>query len=296
MSGLLLVDKPAGMTSHDVVDHLRRATGIRRIGHTGTLDPNATGLLVLCIDKATRLSEHLTGLDKVYEGTMRLGLTTSSYDLDGELVEERPVPELTLQQIQDVCNRYIGDIEQIPPMVSAVKVGGERLYKIARKGETVERKPRAVTVYEFTAISYSPPDVIVRVACTSGTYVRGLCHDAGQDLGCGAVLAALRRTKVGDFSIEDARPVDEFKTPDDVAARLLPMDKALTLPEVTVRASAMPALLSGNTLGAPELRTACPVSEGWVQIKSERGRLLALGLAEATDYGIVVQPKRVFGN
>ena len=127
MTGLLLVDKPAGMTSHDVVDHLRRATGIRRIGHTGTLDPNATGLLVLCIDRATRLSEHLTGLDKVYEGTMRFGLVTRSYDLDGEVLEEHPVPALDLEHIQTACNKYIGAIEQLPPMVSAVKVGGERL-------------------------------------------------------------------------------------------------------------------------------------------------------------------------
>jgi tRNA pseudouridine55 synthase len=277
MTGLLLVDKPAGMTSHDVVDHLRKATGIRRIGHTGTLDPNATGLLVLCIDKATRLSEHLTGLDKVYEGVMRLGIVTRSYDLDGEVLEERPVPPLTLQQIQEACNKYVGAIEQLPPMVSAVKVGGERLYKLARKGETVERKPRNVTVYEFTALDYTAPDVTVRVACTSGTYVRGLCHDAGQDLGCGAALAALRRTKVGEYSLEDALPIDQFTTPESVEARLIPMDNALDLPAVTLRSTAMQALLRGNPLGPPELRAACPVDEGWVQIKSERGRLARPG-------------------
>lgn len=296
MNGLLLVDKPAGMTSHDVVDRLRKATGIRRIGHTGTLDPNATGLLVMCIDKATRLSEHLTGLDKVYEGTMRLGLTTTSYDLGGEVLEERPVPELTLQQIQDKCNAYVGDIEQVPPMVSAVKVGGERLYKLARKGETVERKPRNVTVHQFTALSFTPPDVTVRVACTSGTYVRSLCHDVGQDLGCGAVLAALRRLEVGDFSLENAVPVADFTTPESVAERIIPMDSALTLPTVTVKSQAIRYLLSGNTLGTPELREPCLLSEGWVQIKSERGKLLALGLVENMPYGNVVHPKRVFGD
>lgn len=296
LSGLLLVDKPAGMTSHDVVDCLRKATGIRRIGHTGTLDPGATGLLVLCLDKATRLSEHLTGLDKVYEGTMRLGLTTTSYDLAGEVLEERPVPALTIAQLQAACDKYTGDIEQLPPMVSAVKVGGERLYKLARKGETVERKPRQVHVDEFTVLGFEPPDVRVRVACSSGTYVRALCHDAGQDLGCGAVLAALRRTHVGEFSIEDAAPVASFTTPESVAERLRPMDEALSLPSVTVRSRAMQALMTGNTLGPPELREPCPVGEGWVQIKSERGRLLALGLAETVPYGVLVHPKRVLGD
>ena len=295
-SGLLLVDKPAGMTSHDVVDHLRRATGIRRIGHTGTLDPNATGLLVMCIDKATRLSEHLTGLDKVYEGTMRLGLTTSSYDLGGELVEERPVPDLTLQQVQDKCNKYVGEIEQIPPMVSAVKVGGERLYKLARKGETVECKPRQVTVHEFIALSIAPPDVTVRVSCTSGTYVRSLCHEVGQDLGCGAILAALRRIQVGEFSLDNAATVADLTTPEAVAEKLIPMDSALTLPTVTVKSPAIRYLLSGNTLGPPELREPCLLRDAWVQIKSERGKLLALGLTEAMPYGIVVHPKRVFGD
>lgn len=296
MTGLLLVDKPAGMTSHDVVDHLRRATGIRRIGHTGTLDPNATGLLVLCIDKATRLSEHLTGLDKVYEGTMRLGLTTSSYDLDGEILEERPVPDLTLEMLQEKCNKYIGDIEQLPPMVSAVKVGGERLYKLARKGATVERQPRAVTVYDFTVLSYEAPDARVRVACTSGTYVRALCHDVGQDIGCGAVLADLRRTKVGDFELANARPVAEFTTPESVAEHLMPMDSALTLPEVRIKSASIPNVISGNTLGPPDFREPCTTGEGWVQIKSERGKLIALGIVEHTSYGAVVYPKRVFGD
>ncbi|MCA9639829.1 MAG: hypothetical protein KC492_04015, partial [Myxococcales bacterium] len=177
-----------------------------------------------------------------------------------------------------------------------VKVGGERLYKIARKGETVERKPRKVTVHEFTALRLTPPDVLVRVDCTSGTYVRSLCHDVGQDLGCGAVLAALRRVKGGDFSLEDAAPVASFTTPESIAERIIPMDSALTLPTVTVKSQAIRALLSGNVLGTPELRDPCLLSEGWVQIKSERGKLLALGVIENTPYGNVVHPKRVFGD
>lgn len=293
MTGILLVDKPAGMTSHDVVDLLRKATGQRRIGHTGTLDPGATGLLILCLGKATRLSEHLTGLDKAYQGTMRLGVMTDSYDMDGKILEERPVPELSLEQIQACCDTFTGDIEQLPPMVSAVKVGGQRLYKAARKGQEVERKPRQVSVREFRVLGCTPPDVELRVVCTSGTYVRSLCHEVGLKLGCGAALASLRRIWVGRHRVEDALPVAEFKTPQDVAARLLPMNDALDLPRVVLRESARAALSAGATLVNAHLVEPCPVHEGWVQIKSDRGELLALGAVQPTAAGVAIHPKRV---
>jgi len=294
MTGLLLIDKPAGVTSHDVVDHIRKAARIRRVGHTGTLDPGATGLLILCLDKATRLSEHLTRLDKIYEGTMRLGIITNSYDLDGPILEERPVPALSMEAIQRACAAFSGMIEQVPPMVSAVKVGGERLYKKARKGETVERAPRAITVHEFSVLGYTPPDALVRVRCTSGTYVRSLCHDVGQKLGCGAVLASLRRTAVGHHRVEDAAPMDQFAAPDDVASRLLPIDTALDLPEAVVREARRSVLGAGGTLSNSDLRAPCVAREGWVQIKSERGELLALGVVQPTAAGPRIQPKRVF--
>jgi tRNA pseudouridine55 synthase len=294
MTGLLLVDKPAGMTSHDVVDRIRKAAGIRRVGHTGTLDPSATGLLILCLGQATRLSEHLTGLEKTYEGEMRLGITTTSYDLDGEVTAESPVPELSMERISAVCQGFTGEIEQLPPMVSAVKVGGQRLYKMARKGQEVERPPRKVTVHEFDVLAYESPNVSIRVRCTSGTYVRSLCHDAGQILGCGAVLARLRRTWVGEHSVDEAAPLDAFQTPDDVAARLLPMDHALRLPEVTVLASGREALVNGSTLVQANIAGDCPVKEGWVQIKGKGGRLLALGVVQPTAAGVRIQPKRVF--
>lgn len=293
MNGLLLVDKPAGMTSHDVVDYIRKVARIRRVGHTGTLDPAATGLLILCLGKATRLSEHLTRMDKTYEGAMRLGITTRSYDLDSEVLEERPVPALTLEEIQSACDRFTGEIEQLPPMVSAVKVGGERLYKIARKGETVERTPRQVTVYEFRALDYAAPESHVRVRCTSGTYVRSLCHDAGQSLGCGAVLAALRRTAVGHHRVEDAVALETLKSPEEVAARLLSIDTALSLPEAIVLRDSRPLLIAGNPLTAANLKEPCAAREGWVQIKSEEGNLLALGWAQPSAAGPRIQPKRV---
>lgn len=293
MTGLLLIDKPVGITSHDVVDHIRKAARIRRVGHTGTLDPGATGLLILCLDKATRLSEHLTRLDKTYEGTMRLGTITASYDLDGEIVEERPVPTLSMEDIQRACVEFTGAIEQAPPMVSAVKVGGVRLYKKARKGETVERVPRAVTVHEFSVLGYTAPDALVRVRCTSGTYVRSLCHDVGQRLGCGAVLASLRRTAVGNHRIEDATPMDQFTTPEEVTSRLLSIDHALDLPEAMVREERRSVLNAGGTLANSDLRTPCEARAGWVQIKNERGELLALGVIQPTAAGPRIQPKRV---
>ena len=293
MNGILLVDKPAGLTSHDVVDRIRHAAGMRRIGHTGTLDPAATGLLVLCLGPATRLSEHLTGLDKVYEGAMRLGIVTDSYDLDGKVVATSEVPELDITAIQSACDRFSGDIRQVPPMVSAVKVGGERLYKIARQGVTVEREARPVTVREFCALSYTPPDVVIRVRCTRGTYVRSLCHDVGQVLGCGAVLACLRRTFVGPHSVEQALPVDGFANQQDVAARLLPVDDALDLPVVVVAPGARSVVAAGGLLGPNHLTGGCSVTEGWVQIKLPSGRLLALGQVQTGPVGVRIHAKRV---
>jgi tRNA pseudouridine55 synthase len=294
MTGVLLVDKPSGITSHDVVDKVRKASGIRRVGHTGTLDPNATGLLVLCLGKATRLSEHLTGLDKTYEGTMRFGQVTDSYDSDGEVVEEHPVPELTVEQIQEICDRFVGEIDQLPPMVSAVKVGGQRLYKIARKGEVVERQPRRVTVYEFTVLEYTAPDAIIRVRCTSGTYVRALCHDVGQIIGCGAILATLRRTQVGRHDVADAATLEQLTDPETVKERLLPMGAALDYPAVTIKPASSGIVLSGGSLSQRDLEKSCEECEGWVQVKTGSGRLLALGVLEPTAAGARIHPRRVF--
>lgn len=294
LKGLLLVDKPSGMTSHDVVDRVRAAAGIRRVGHTGTLDPAATGLLILCIGPATRLSEYLTGLDKVYEGFTRLGVITDSHDMDGQVIEQRPVPELTHAQIQAVFDRFTGQIEQVPPMVSAVKVGGQRLYKLARKGETVERKPRQITVSEFAALSFESPLVKFRVSCTSGTYVRSLCHEVGQVLGCGAALDSLRRVAVGKYNVTNAAALDTLVNPADVRGHLMPMGDALDLPSVTIRRAGERQLATGAALGRVELKTMPTIREGWVQVKSESGELLALGQVKEGPGELQVQPKRVF--
>ncbi|HEV7927465.1 MAG TPA: tRNA pseudouridine(55) synthase TruB [Verrucomicrobiae bacterium] len=204
MDGAVLIDKPAGPTSHDVVDAIRRAFRLEKVGHCGTLDPNATGLLIIVLGKGTKLSEKLMSDDKVYEGTIKFGETTDSYDADGELVSSLPVPLMTLEELNEGAAAFQGDQMQMPPMVSAVKVKGVPLYKMARKGLEVERKARLIHVYHFLFSKYEEPIGFFRVACTKGTYVRALAHELGQKLGCGAHLATLRRVVSGKFNVQDA--------------------------------------------------------------------------------------------
>lgn len=209
LDGALLIDKPAGPTSHDVVDAIRRRFGIKKVGHCGTLDPGATGLLIIVLGRGTKLSERLMGDDKVYEGTIKFGETTDSYDADGELTGSLPVPLLTLDQLNEEAATFIGDQMQVPPMVSAIKKDGVPLYKLARKGVEVEREPRLIHIYNFRFTEYAEPCGQFRVACTKGTYIRSLAHDLGQKIGCGAHLTALRRSASGKFDVADARPLDE---------------------------------------------------------------------------------------
>ncbi len=209
MDGAVLIDKPAGPTSHDVVDALRRAFRLEKVGHCGTLDPNATGLLIIVLGKGTKLSEKLMSDDKVYEGTIKFGETTDSYDADGELVSSLPVPPMTLDELNEGAATFQGDQMQMPPMVSAVKVKGVPLYKLARKGIEVERKPRLIHVYHFLFSRYEEPIGFFRVACTKGTYVRALAHELGQKLGSGAHLATLRRVVSGKFNVQDALPFED---------------------------------------------------------------------------------------
>jgi tRNA pseudouridine55 synthase len=208
LDGALLIDKPAGLTSHDVVDRIRRHTGLKKVGHAGTLDPNATGLLILLLGRGTKLSDRLMADDKVYAGTIKFGESTDSHDADGEITASLPVPPLTLDELNKEADTFVGDLMQTPPMVSAVKQGGVPLYKLARKGLEVERKPRLVHIYSFQFSSYVEPLGTFRVACTKGTYVRSIAHELGQKLGCGAHLATLRRLVSGKFDVNDALPMD----------------------------------------------------------------------------------------
>jgi len=210
LDGALLIDKPQGPTSHDIVDAIRRKFGIKKVGHAGTLDPNATGLLVILLGKGTKLSEKLMGQDKVYEGTFKLGETTDSYDQDGEITGRAEVPPLTLENLNRHAADFVGDILQTPPMVSAIKKDGVPLYKLARKGVEVERKPRLIHVYSFVISRYEPPIAWFRVVSTKGTYVRSLAHELGQKIGCGAHLVELRRLASGAFQIKDSVSFSEL--------------------------------------------------------------------------------------
>jgi len=204
LDGALLIDKPAGPTSHDVVDAIRREFNIKKVGHCGTLDPNATGLLIIVLGRGTKLSERLMSDDKVYEGAMKFGETTDSYDAAGELVASLPVPPLTIDELNATSAQFVGDLMQMPPMVSAVKKDGVPLYKLARKGLDVKREPRLIHIYEFKFSSYTEPIGWFRVACTKGTYVRSMAHDLGQKIGCGAHLKTLRRVTSGKFDVANA--------------------------------------------------------------------------------------------
>jgi len=227
LDGALLVDKPAGPTSHDIVNEIRRRFDIKKVGHAGTLDPNATGLLIILLGRGTKLSEKLMSSDKVYEGTVKFGEETDSYDADGELVASLPVMPMTLDELNDAADAFVGDIMQEPPMVSAVKMGGVPLYKLARKGIEVERKARLIHVYRFLFSKYEEPIGWFRVACTKGTYVRSLAHDLGQKLGCGAHLETLRRVTSGRFEVADSIPFEDVMGMEEkeLEKRVVPMLK-----------------------------------------------------------------------
>ncbi len=228
MEGVLLVDKPKGMTSHDVVYRLRRKLQMKRIGHAGTLDPMATGLLIMLIGKATRISQYLISIDKVYEGEVTLGITTNSQDAEGEVMETRPVPPLTEEQVREAMKSFLGDQYQMPPMFSAIKIGGVPLYKLARKGEEVVREPRFIRVASLDLLSFASPKLTFNMACTKGTYVRTIAHDLGNKLGCGGHLSALRRTGSGQFTIAQCTTLDDIeKMPHaEIEKLLIPVHQA----------------------------------------------------------------------
>jgi tRNA pseudouridine55 synthase len=229
IDGVLLIDKAPGMTSHDVVAIARRSLGTKKIGHCGTLDPLATGLLILTLGRGTKIQDLLMSEDKEYVGTMKLGETTTSQDADGEITDTAPVPELTSAEVEAAFAQFRGDFYQTPPMVSAIKKDGVPLYKLARKGQSVEREPRFVHVYASEVRDLHLPNVDFRIVCSKGFYVRTFAHDVGQALGCGAHLCALRRTQSGKFSVEGAVTVQELKE----APREELLQRVMSLPAVS---------------------------------------------------------------
>jgi len=207
---VLLIDKPHSWTSFKVVNRIRKATNARRVGHAGTLDPTATGLLILCTGKKTKEIYKYQDLNKTYNGIITLGLTSPSMDAETETKEHSLPEKLDEEQIRIVRNQFLGEISQIPPMYSALKVDGQKLYKLARKGKTVKREPRNITIYSFDILKIDLPDIHFEISCSKGTYVRVIANDFGEKLGWGGILSNLRRTKIGKYSVNDALEVDEF--------------------------------------------------------------------------------------
>jgi len=207
---VILVDKPFKWTSFDVVNKIRRSLNVKKVGHSGTLDPLATGLLIVCTGKKTKELNNYQGLNKTYTGTMTLGIKTNSMDLDTEIIEKVDVPDFSEDELLKIRDRFLGEIEQIPPMFSALKKNGKPLYKLARKGKTVEREARKVTVHKFELKKITLPEIEFEIECSKGTYIRVIANDFGEALGCGAVISSLRRTRIGEFSIDDAINVEKL--------------------------------------------------------------------------------------
>jgi len=281
-AGLLPVDKPAGVTSQDVVDRVRRRLRVRSAGHLGTLDPGASGLLVIAIGAATRCAMVWQGGMKTYEGVARFGLATDTQDTEGRVLRTAE-PRVDEHELREAVAAMTGDRTQVPPMVSALKQGGRRLYELARRGETVEREPRPIHVESWEWRSFDPPDASFRVRCSGGTYVRTLVHDLGERIGCGAALAALRRTRSEPFGIEAACAWQDLDAPDagTLLVRIgIPLDHALgVLPAVTLDEAGAEALGRGRPVAVEVAPGAAPIGAGErsIVIRDRDGRALALG-------------------
>ncbi|MEL7644891.1 MAG: tRNA pseudouridine(55) synthase TruB [Anaerolineaceae bacterium] len=291
VSGVLVVDKPVGLSSHDVVQIIRNGTKIRRAGHTGTLDPRASGVLVVLLGPAVRLSEYVSASEKRYQAVIELGITTDTYDLEGSVTRRSPV-EITYDEFEQALQGFIGEFEQKPPAYSAIKVKGEKAYEIARRGEEVDLEPRLIQVHELELLDWDPPEAVVDIQCSSGTYVRSLAHDLGEKLGCGATLTGLRRTKNGRFGLRDAvslRKLQEAFANGDWYQYLIPAAEALGdwyTVELTVEQ--VDEMRHGHRVPAVEA-----VEPGkWARAVSQEGELVAL--VEYDSAANEWQPRKVF--
>lgn len=251
INGILNVYKPLGITSHDVVYKIRRLTGIKKVGHTGTLDPDAEGVLPICIGKATKVADMLTFSNKRYTARMKLGVTTDTQDASGKVLSVKEF-NLTEEQIRLAIQKFIGEIEQIPPMYSAIKIGGKKLYELARKGIEVERKPRKITIFEANVISINDDVVEIDVYCSKGTYIRTLCMDIGEELGCGAHMAGLIRTQTSTFTIDKSYTFAQLEN-GNIEEFVLPVDQMFDYPKIMVDGEAERKILNGNSVVIPNL-------------------------------------------
>lgn len=277
MHGVLNINKPSGMTSHDVVQKVRRIAQEKRVGHTGTLDPLATGVLVLCVGRATRIAQYLEAGEKEYDAVMRLGVTTDTLDAEGRVLEMKQYTPPRQQDIIDALARFTGEIMQQPPLFSAIKVGGIPSYKLARRGTAAVLTPRPVTIYRIDLAAYDDPFVRLRVRCSKGTYIRSLCADIGECLGMGAHLSNLVRTRSGRFSVENALSLEHLAE-QGVEKALVPLDEALAdFPAATVNAGDAERVRHGNPVA---FAVSAPGQGGRIRVHDPSGDLLAIARAE----------------
>ncbi len=290
VSGVLVVDKPVGLTSHDVVQIIRRGTNIHRAGHTGTLDPRASGVLVVLVGPAVRLSEYVSASDKRYQATVHLGSTTDTFDAEGKITSSGSVDDITEGQFEEALKKFIGEIQQVPPPYSAIKIQGRKAYEMAREGEEVELQPRTIQVYSLELLEWNPPEAVIDVFCSSGTYVRSLANDLGVALGCGAHLVGLRRTKSGRFTLRDAVPLRRLQEAFHVGdwyKFLIPAAEALgDWKSVELDGDQVELIRHGHRI------TAAGEIKGWVRGISQQGDLVAL--MELDETANEWQPRKVF--
>ncbi len=277
MHGLLLIDKPEGYTSHDIVRKVRRIYSTRKAGHAGRLDPLATGVLVVAIGDATKVLQFLFTDDKSYRATLRLGISTDTYDAQGKVVQNRAVPKLDVATVDSISHQFRGNILQLPPMFSALKRGGVPLYKLARQGLEVEREPRSVSIYRIEIISMEGSDITIEVDCSKGTYIRSLVHDLGETLGCGAHLTSLRRLKSGSFHIDQCHRLEDLEQMKDPCGALMSLSAALAhLPSVSLNQQALESVAFGIPPCAAQCAFQQPLPDGkWVRFV-DRDRLVAV--------------------
>lgn len=291
---MLPIDKPPGMTSHDVIDRVRRRLNVRKVGHTGTLDPLATGVLVLCLGRATRLSSYLADQDKTYSAHVRLGVRTSTLDAEGEVVARSGSVPGRLENVRDTVACFVGEIEQIPPMFSARKMDGRRLYKLAREGTEVARRPSRVRIYGIDIEDFRPPDLHLTVSCSKGTYIRTLADDIGRQLGCGAHLAGLRRTAAGPVRVDECvtlNQVESVESKEELQPFLMDPNRLLRdLPRLNLDAAQAGCFVHGNAVKNLEDGTALE-SGRLVRALYPEGVLLGIGRWRAADR--MLKPVRV---
>ncbi|MBD5536432.1 MAG: tRNA pseudouridine(55) synthase TruB [Lachnospiraceae bacterium] len=295
-NGVINIYKERGFTSHDVVAKMRGILQQKKMGHTGTLDPDAVGVLPVCLGNATRLADMLTDRDKEYEAVMRLGVATDTQDMSGTILEEKPV-QVSCAEVEAAIRSFVGGYEQVPPMYSALKVNGKKLYELAREGREVERKPRSVSLYNIEILSVQLPEVCIRVACSKGTYIRTLCHDIGEKLGCGAAMAFLKRTKSGCFTLDTAitlSALEQLQDEKNVEKVLIPVDAMFDeLAQVHVPDIFIKAVQNGNFFSLHQIMERCMFGPGEeVRVYDSAGRFY--GIYTFDREAGIFKPRKMF--